>query len=163
MQSCPSAHFSRSCPRIFRELNQKTNELIRRPPLSAAFVKSIRARFSKKNADGILKHLMDKANELIDHRGSGYSEVQLLWDTEKNQEMTPAQKMDFLLLATGGPSHDEDRFKASWKKGHLAERLKASNIRYGKKKSEAANVIALQHRMYASGSLSSKSGGGDSV
>ena len=63
---------------------------------------------------------MDKANELIDNPGSGYSQVQLLWDTEKKQEMTPAQKMDFLLLATGGPSRDEDRFKWSWKKGHLA-------------------------------------------
>lgn len=120
MQTCPSAHFSRSCPRIFRILISKTQELFPRPPLSAAFVKSIRTRFSKKNADGILKHLMDKANELIDNPGSGYSMVQLLWDTEKKQEMTPAQKMDFLLLATGGPSRDEDRFKSSWKKGHLA-------------------------------------------
>jgi len=84
--------------------NKLSPKLIFRPPLparKAEFVRSIRCRF--KNATAILNHIREKANELLNHtdHDSGYSEIKILWDTEQNQEMTPAQKVAFLLQHTG--------------------------------------------------------------
>ena len=71
------------------------------PAKKAEFVQSIRRRFKK--ADAILKYLMDKANQYNAHsdKTSGYSGANILWDTERDEEMTPAQKMAFFLQATG--------------------------------------------------------------
>lgn len=64
-------------------------------------MRSVRSRFEK--ADAILNHIREKANENFAHtnHASGYSEIQILWDTELNQEMTPVQKVAFLLQHTG--------------------------------------------------------------
>jgi len=79
-------------------------KLVPRPPIpgkNAAFVKDIYSRFKKK-ADQILSYLMEKANEVRAHsdKHSGYSEFKILWDTELDREMTPAQKVAFLLQGT---------------------------------------------------------------
>lgn len=72
------------------------------PGIKADFTRSIRARF-KRNADKILNHLRDKANEVIKYQGShtGYSEVKVFWDAEESKEMTPSQKVALLLTLTG--------------------------------------------------------------
>ena len=64
-------------------------------------MRSIRQRFKK--ADDILQHLMFKANEADEHtdKSSGYSEIKILWDNERNKEMVPAQKAALLLQLTG--------------------------------------------------------------
>jgi hypothetical protein len=65
--------------------------------------------------------MMDKANEAqYSTNGQIFGTPAILWDTEKNREMTPSQKIAFLLRATGGPSDEPDRFESSWKHGRLA-------------------------------------------
>lgn len=72
------------------------------PAKSAEFVRSIRQRFPK-HADAILNHLRVKANEHHNHtdKASGYSGAKILWDTERDEEMNPAQKVALLLQLTG--------------------------------------------------------------
>ena len=73
---------------------------IPRPPIpghDASFVRSIRERFKKK-ADGILHYLRDKVNDYQScGTATGYSKAEVAWDKVKDQPMSYAQKVAFIL------------------------------------------------------------------
>lgn len=82
------------------------------PAKSAAFARSIRTRYPK-TADAIFQYLVNKANEYDKegHQTSGYSECRMLWDTQKDQEMTYVQKMAYYLEANGDMRMEKDSLK----------------------------------------------------
>jgi hypothetical protein len=67
------------------------------------FVKMIRRNFSKKQADGILGHLLSK---YIEYKTNPCGEdadtlPELLWNYQENREMTPLEKYQLVMQLIG--------------------------------------------------------------
>ena len=75
------------------------------PGHKADFVKSIRSRYKNK-ADQILKCVMKTANEYVNSSDqvTGYSQAFIPFDNEKCEDMTPEQRVAFLLRHLGAES-----------------------------------------------------------
>ena len=87
-------------PTVLRDGNGAVTMVIPRAPIpgqDASFVRSIRDRYKKK-ADGILHYLREQVNEYQSCGVStGYSAVKVAWDKAKDEPMSYAQKVAFLL------------------------------------------------------------------
>ena len=87
-------------PNVIRDGKGEVINAFPRPPIpghDASFVRSIRDRYKTK-ADGILHYLREQVNEYQScDVSTGYSAAKVAWDLEKDEPMSHAQKVAFLL------------------------------------------------------------------